>query len=184
MTRPDVTSDSPGDPAADAVDVVIPGAFDAFYTWEFPRLVDLAYALSGSRLAAEDLAQDAMVTAHRQWDRIGQLDRPGAWVRRVVLNNAASLYHRRRAELRAIARLAPLRGAPPAALDSEFDHVWRAVRRLPRRQAQAVALFYLAELTIAECAQEMQCAENTVKAHLHQARRSLARRLRLEGEDQ
>ncbi len=33
-------------------DVSIPGSFDAFYRSEFPRMVNLAYALSGSRLAA------------------------------------------------------------------------------------------------------------------------------------
>jgi len=64
--------------------VRIPLSFDAFYAAEFPRMVDIAYALSGSRLAAEDLAQDAMIAAHKQWDRVGTLDRPGAWVRRVV----------------------------------------------------------------------------------------------------
>jgi hypothetical protein len=42
-------------------DVAIPGSFDAYYRSEFSRMVNIAYALSGSRLAAEDLAQDAMV---------------------------------------------------------------------------------------------------------------------------
>jgi RNA polymerase sigma-70 factor (ECF subfamily) len=158
-------------------DLWVPASFDSFYAKEFPRMVDIAYALSGSRLAAEDLAQDAMIAAHRQWDRIGTLDRPGAWVRRVVINKAASLYQRRKAELNALARLGPMRGSPPAPLDAESAHVWREVRRLPTRQSQAVALFYLGELTVSEVAEVMGCAENTVKAHLHQARQALAGRL-------
>jgi RNA polymerase sigma-70 factor (ECF subfamily) len=158
----------------------VPEAFDNFYTREFPRVVDLAYALSGSRIASEDLAQEAMIAAHKDWERVGVLDRPGAWVRRVVTNKSVSFYHRRRAEIRALARLGPFRGTPPEKLDVEARDVWRTVRKLPTRQAQAIALFYLDELTVAETAEVMGCAENTVKVHLHQARKTLATRFNAE----
>jgi RNA polymerase sigma-70 factor (ECF subfamily) len=160
----------------------MPEAFEPFYAREFPRMVDLAYALSGSRLAAEDLAQEAMIAAHKDWQRVGRLDRPGAWVRRVVMNRSASLYRRRLAELRAIARLGPLRGAAPAVLDIESGEFWEAVRRLPERQAQAVALHYLDSLTVSEIADAMGCAENTVKVHLHRGRNALAINLDVEEE--
>ena len=163
-------------------DVSIPGSFDSFYRSEFPRMVNIAYALSGSRLAAEDLAQDAMVAAHRQWDRVGALDRPEAWTRRVVINKAASLYQRRMAELRAFARLGPFRGSLPQALEAEAERLWHEVRRLPRRQAQAVALFYVDDMTVATIAEIMECTESTVKVHLHKARQTLAARLQLQGE--
>lgn len=159
-------------------------SYAAFYEDEFPRMVSLAFALSGSRLAAEDLAQEAMLAAHRAWDRVGIMDRPGAWTRRVVINKAASLYQRRRAEFKALVRLAPLRGAPPAPLDAETESVWAEVRRLPKRQAQAVALFYLDDLPVREIALTMDCTESTVRVHLFQARKALAERLRIEGEVQ
>jgi len=154
--------------------------FDRFYTREFPLMVNIAYAMSGSRMAAEDLAQDAMIAAFRRWEEVGRLDRPGAWVRRVVLNRAASAYHRRMAEARALLRLAPLRGEPPAGLSVESDEFWEAVRRLPRRQAQAVVLHYLEESPLADIADAMGCSVNTVKVHLFRGRRSLAESLRLE----
>lgn len=105
-------------------------------------------------------------------------------MRRVVTYRAASLYHRRRAEIRALARLGPLRGTPPAKLDLETREVWRTVRKLPKRQAQAIALRYLDGLTVAETAEVMGCAENTAKAHLHQARKKLAARFKLDEEEQ
>lgn len=169
-------------PVPTGAEIYLLPSFDAFYTREFPRMVDLAYALSGSRLAAEDLAQEAMIAAHRNWDRVGALDKPGAWVRRVVINKASSLYQRRKAELIALARLAPVRGALPARLDSEHEHIWREVRRLPPRQREAVGLFYVGDLSIAEISAVMECAEGTVKAHLHQARQSLASRLGTSGD--
>jgi RNA polymerase sigma-70 factor (ECF subfamily) len=167
---------------AAVADVAVPASFDAFYRSEFPRMVNIAYALSGSRLAAEDLAQDAMVAAHRQWDRVAGLEKPGAWTRRVVINKAASLYQRRKAELRAVARLGPFRGSLPQPLDGESEHLWHEVRRLPRRQVQAVALFYVDDMTVAMIAEIMECAESTVKVHLHKARQTLAERLQLQGE--
>lgn len=167
---------------AAVADLAIPGSFDAFYRSEFSRLVNIAYALSGSRLAAEDLAQDAMIAAHRNWHRVGLLEKPGAWTRRAVINKAASLYQRRMAELRAVARLGPLRGSLPQPLDADSDDLWQEVRRLPRRQAQAVALFYVDDMTVATIAEIMKCAESTVKVHLHKARQTLAKRLQLQGE--
>ncbi len=98
-------------------------AFDRFYAREFPKMVNVAYALSGSRMAAEDLAQEAMVVAYRRWPEVGVLERPGGWVRRVVLNLAASGYQRRKAEARALLRLAPLRGEPPAVLSDRGRRV-------------------------------------------------------------
>ena len=38
--------------------------FEAFYERELNSVIGLAYALSGSRAAAEDLAQDAFLAAH------------------------------------------------------------------------------------------------------------------------
>lgn len=176
------SQDTAEDARMATADVTIPRSFDAFYRSEFSRMVTIAFALSGSRLAAEDLAQDAMIAAHRQWDRVGALDRPGAWTRRVVINNAASLYQRRMAELRAVVRLGPVRGSLPQPLDAESEHLWREVRRLPRRQAQAVALFYVDDMAVATIAEVMECTESTVKVHLHKARQTLASRLQLQGE--
>lgn len=51
--------------------------FEDFYVREFPAVVGLAYALSGSRSGAEDLAQEAFLAAHRGWDRIGGYGDPG-----------------------------------------------------------------------------------------------------------
>jgi hypothetical protein len=62
--------------------------FDAFYLREFRGVVKLAYALSGSQLAAEDIAQEAFLRAYRDWSRISHLQRPEAWVRKVAVRLA------------------------------------------------------------------------------------------------
>jgi RNA polymerase sigma factor (sigma-70 family) len=159
-----------------ATDVVALPAFDELYRRDYRRLVALAYGLSGSRSAAEELAQEAFLAAHRRWGEIGAYDDPSAWLRRVVVNRSVSLLRRRVAEGLALARLGARRELPAAL--PEFDEVvWRAVRALPRRQAQVVALRYIDDRPVAAIAAILGCAEGTVKAHLHQARHPLSRTL-------
>ena len=158
--------------------------FDAFYEREFPAMVGLAYALSGSRSGAEDIAQEAFLAAHKAWGRISGYDRPGAWVRKVVANQAVSFIRRRTAEARALLRLGSWRQPQLPDLSAETEEFWRAVRTLPRRQAQVVALHYLEDLPVAEIATVLDIAQGTVKAHLHAARAALARALGLENEEE
>jgi RNA polymerase sigma-70 factor (ECF subfamily) len=54
------------------------------------------------------------------------------------------------------------------------------VRALPKRQSQAIALHYLEDLPVAEIAEILECAESTVKVHLHKGRKRLADRLDLD----
>jgi DNA-directed RNA polymerase specialized sigma24 family protein len=65
--------------------------------------VRLAYALSGSRLVAEDIAQDGFLRAFHDWPRIRH---PSAWVRKVAVRRAGRTVQRRLLEARALARLA------------------------------------------------------------------------------
>lgn len=165
--------------AADRGIVTLPERFESFYQREFRSVVGLAYALSGSRWAAEDLAQEAFVAAHRTWDRIGEYESPGAWVRRVVANMAVSLYRKRASEARAMARIAVHRQEALPALDAEDNEFWAAVRALPKRQAQAIALYYLEDRPVAEVADILDCSPATARVHLHKGRIRLAERLRM-----
>ena len=165
--------------AADREIVTLPERFEIFYRREFRSVVGLAYALSGSSWAAEDLAQEAFIAAHRKWDRIGEYDSPGAWVRRVVANMAVSLYRKRVSEARAMARVALRRQETLPALDPEDEEFWAEVRALPKRQAQAIALHYLEDRSIAEVADILDCSPSTAKVHLHKGRKRLAERLEI-----
>lgn len=158
-------------------------SFEDFYMKDYQSVVGLAYALSGNRWLAEDLAQEAFLAAHRNWPRVSAYDQPGAWVRRVVANLSVSAFRRRMVEAKTLMRLGvgerrSLPELPPG--DAEF---WDAVRSLPRRQSQAVALHYLEDLPVAEVATILDMAPGTVKKHLFDGRRELARRLRTEEDE-
>lgn len=156
--------------------------FDSFYRREYRAVLGLALVLSRNRPIAEELTQEAFLATFRRWDRVGRMENPGAWVRRVVANRSVSTFRRATAETKALLRLAT--GAQRrAVLDpAESVDIWREVRRLPHRQAQVVALTYLDGATRREVAEILGCSEETVKTHLQRARQTLSNRLNVEGE--
>lgn len=155
-----------------------PVPFEGFYRSEYHHIVAVARAFSPDRSVAEDLAQESFAAAHRHWDRISRYEDPRAWVRRVLINRATSMRRRLGAERRAIAKAGhdPSRGVAPD-LSPPTTEVWDEVRRLPRRQQQAVALHYVGQLTTDEIADAMGCSAGAVKSHLHRARTTLKDRL-------
>jgi RNA polymerase sigma factor (sigma-70 family) len=156
-------------------------AFEPFYEQQRRSLIALAYAVSGSTLGAEDLAQEALIAAYESWDEIRTKDNPATWVRRILLNKAASSHRRRVAELRAL-RKAPtdLDAVPFPEVTGEVELIWREVRRLPRRQTQVIALLYIEGLAPGEIAETLEISKESVSTHLRRARHKLARRLDME----
>jgi RNA polymerase sigma-70 factor (ECF subfamily) len=102
-------------------------------------------------------------------------------VRTSVVNASRSLVRRHLAEARALVRLTPRSAI--SELPEASERFWAAVRGLPRREAQVVALFYAEDRSVAHIAELLGMAEATVKVHLHRARAALADRLRVEGRE-
>lgn len=151
--------------------------FDSFYRRELPAMVALAGAITGSTIAAEDLAQEALVRAYNRWNEIGTYDKPGAWVRRVTINLALTNRKRVGAELKAKVRLRNndrTRSQTVEPHPPRFDDVWSAVAKLPGRQRAAVALHYLEDRPVADIAEILECSESTARVHLHRGRTALA----------
>jgi RNA polymerase sigma-70 factor, ECF subfamily len=154
-----------------------PEPFEVFHLREFPRVVGLLYGLLGSRLVAEELAQETFLVAYRDWDRISGLDNPRAWVRRVAINQRGSFL---RAYLRQQTRErdATIRYEDDSIkLADEHAEVWQAIRTLPPLQAQVIALHYYEDYSVAQVAAALGRAPGTIKAQLHSGRRKLARLL-------
>jgi RNA polymerase sigma-70 factor (ECF subfamily) len=151
-------------------------SFTVFYQSEYRAIVALAYGLTGNAWSAEELAQEAFAETYKRWEDLRSFERPGAWVRRVVLNRSVSRFRRARNEARMMLRL-QARPSPRSVLHDDDAEFWRLVRSLPRRQAQVVALYYAEDMAIGEIAAVLSCAAGTIKAHLHAARRSLASQL-------
>lgn len=150
--------------------------FERFYVDTARRATALAFALTNDWAEAEDLVQEAYAAAYRRWSVVSAYDDPGAWIGRVVRNRSASRWRRVGREVRAMTRLGARRADDegPATDSTVGDPAfWEAVQRLPVRQREVVALYYVEDRPVDEIASLLGCSEGTVKSHLSRARDAL-----------
>lgn len=150
--------------------------FETFYRAQYASVVRLAYSLCGSLQIAEELAQEAFVSAHTRWRRVVGFDRPDLWVRRVVINRSISYRRRETIERKAVARLHPDVGDTTEPTLSD-EVVWKAMRELSPRQAEVLALFYVEDQPMSAVAEILGLGSETVKTHLKRGRAALAAKL-------
>ena len=135
--------------------------FDEFYRTHRADAVRWAVALVGSPEVGEELAQDALEAVGR---RLGSLDNPAGYLRRTVVNRAAS-WHRwhirsRRREVRSVA-------GQPTAYTQPTNEMLDALAMLPYKQRAAVTLRYWADWTDEQIADALECAPASVRVLLH-----------------
>lgn len=155
--------------------------FERFYQREYGPVVRVLVGMTGRWPLAEELAQEALLSAYREWPRVQQLDRPDLWLRRVAINRAVSTRRRLVAELAAIARV---RAGPVPDDEVAIDGpVWAEVKKLPRRQAAALVLSAVEGLTFDEIGEVLGCSGETARTHFRRARERLGASLRTEDDD-
>ncbi len=151
------------------------------------RLFALAYAELRHYEDAQDAVAAALVQICLHVGKLREPERVGAWMAMIVRHEARRLRRRAAAPLGVAIEEATVEGwerlSGATAAGAAADHaalrldVQRALRRLPREEARAVALFYLSGRPIREIAVEVGRPEGTIKRWLHLGRRRLANHL-------
>ena len=145
--------------------------FEAWVTEKADVLLRFAYVLTGDANLAEDAVQDALTTACARWGRVSRADDPEAYVKRMVVNAHISWWRRfRRREAPVDDPVRTARAVPDGtAARAEADAIWALCATLPDKQRAAVVLRFYEELSYAEIAQLLHCAEATARSHVHRA---------------
>lgn len=115
-----------------------------------------AFAVLGRRADAEDCAQEALARALVRWRSVSAY--APAWVARVSTNLAIDRVRRTNRSTETIEGV---------CLDPMHDRrrdLVVALRALPKRQREAVALRYLADLPEVDAAAAMGCSIGTIKS--------------------
>lgn len=137
-----------------------------------PKLVRALTLQCGDVAVAEELTQETLAVVWLKWSRVREMGAPQEWAFRVGFNLANSWLRRRRAESRALRKVAADRRTIDA-VTGEGAEVRQRLQRLPARQRTALVLRYYCDLPVERTAEVMGCAPGTVKALTHQAIRSL-----------
>jgi RNA polymerase sigma factor (sigma-70 family) len=156
-------------------------AFRALLATRGGALRSYAYLLTGDPTTATDLVQEALARVFGR-GRVGEdIDQLEAYVRRAMLNQYVD--SRRRLKRWNAAR--HLLIDVPHHDDDRIvvaDEVRRALATLSPKQRACVVLRYYEDLSVVGIADELGCAEGTVKRHLADARAKLAMQLTINEE--
>lgn len=144
--------------------------FEEFAATRLPAVLRFAAVLAGDRSTAEDLAQEVLIRAYRRWDRIGGLDRPEFYVRKMLVNEFLS-WRRRSWRLIPAGDAAAQDLAEPdhAVRHAERDALLAELGKLPRQQRAVLVLRYYEGCGDAEIARLLGCTPGTVRGYASRA---------------
>jgi RNA polymerase sigma factor (sigma-70 family) len=165
------------------------GVIEAVWRIESARLIATLARMVGDVGVAEDLAQDALVTALERWPESGVPDKPGAWLTTTAKNRAIDLLRRRKRlerkheelgrEIEAEHESNPALD-PDAALDDDVGDdllrlIFTACHPVLSAEARvALTLRLLGGLTTVEIARAFLVPESTIAQRIVRAKRTLA----------
>jgi RNA polymerase sigma-70 factor, ECF subfamily len=152
-------------------------AFGALVDAHLERAQRVAYRLLHHREDAEDVVQDALISALEKIDTF-DLERPfGPWLQRIVVNRALNV--RKSRSVRTTEAL-PLdlsaadRSPADAASDAQLrERLATAMDELSDTQRDLVRLFEIEGFAGPELGEMFDMPAGTVRWHLHQARKAL-----------
>ncbi len=145
--------------------------FDEFYRENYARIYRTMILAFRDPGISEEITQEAFYRALRRWSKVSKLTRPDAWTMVVALNCGRD--GSRRQKLRETK--APLLTQDASDLvsgEARVDDQMAVIELLASvspRQREMLVLRYIAQLSVAEIAIVMKCAEGTVKSTLHAA---------------
>lgn len=146
-------------------------AVEQLYGTHYRQLVRLSVLLVRDQETAEEVVQDSFVAMHGKWHTLKEPDKGLAYLRQTVVNRSRSRLRRRGVEKRYLAaNTGPARRVVPgvdedALVTERRAQVLDALRRLPTRQREVMALRYYLDLDEAEIAETLGISRGAVKSH-------------------
>lgn len=162
-----------------------PADFESYVEARQAVLLRTACLIVRDWAEAQDAVQDALIGIWPRWGSIPS-ERLDAYVHRSVVN--ACLVRLRR--LRRVSPMAEVTRLPGSLARDDpaddwllADQAWQLCDRLPPVQRAAVVLRFYRDLSYAEIAAALDCAEATARSHVHRAVDSLRKNYQEESHD-
>jgi RNA polymerase sigma factor (sigma-70 family) len=148
--------------------------FAEFYAAARDECLRTVLVAAGDWQLAEDLVAEAFVRAWKAWPKLREHPAPRAWIVRTALNARVSWWRRHRRETAMDAQAERQAVSSYPGLDTSLV---AALRRLPVRQREVIALRLLLDLDTEATAQTLGIPASTVSFHLRRGLAALRREL-------
>jgi RNA polymerase sigma-70 factor (sigma-E family) len=140
--------------------------FEEFVRQHLRQLLRFGTVLCGEPGLAEDVVQEVLLRAHRRWDTLRGLDKPDAYVRKMMVNEHISWRRKWSRQVPTAEVLPPGEVPDPAVGYADRSELITELATLPPRQRAALALRYYCGLSDPNIAEMMGCRESTVRVHM------------------
>lgn len=147
-----------------------PAGFREFYEAEFGPQVRRAGLILASTALADDVVQDAFVAVWKRWS---ELNDPGQYLNRCVMNGSRSVARHNDAGERALRRLRPL-----TEDEGPVDDLWDALGALGFEERAPIVLRYYGRLSNHEIADALGWPYGSVGPRITKGLRKLRTALR------
>jgi RNA polymerase sigma factor (sigma-70 family) len=145
--------------------------FAEFYRRSRDECLRTVLVSVGDLDTAQELVAEAFARACASWRTVGRHPAPAAWVVRTALNANISRWRRRGREVPVPdpGMVTDLPAISAASAGSVDPRIMAALRRLPARQRQVIALRLILDLDTNGTAEMLGITPNTVMAHMARA---------------
>jgi RNA polymerase sigma-70 factor (ECF subfamily) len=144
-------------------------AVEELFARHWPDAYRTALLIAHDRAAAEDIAQEAFLSALRALPRFDRRRPLRPWLHRIVVNRAIDWSRARRLRAEVDVDALPEVPAPPARDDLGLGPLGAALGRLSPEHRAVVVMRYLLELTPGEIAETLELPRGTVNSRLRRA---------------
>jgi RNA polymerase sigma-70 factor, ECF subfamily len=141
-------------------------AVEELFARHWPDAYRTALLIAHDRAAAEDIAQEAFLSALRALPRFDRRRPLKPWLHRIVVNRAIDWARARRLRAEVDVEAVPEVPAPPPADDLGLGPVAAALAGLSPEHRAVVVMRYLLELTPGEIAEALELPRGTVNSRL------------------
>lgn len=139
------------------------------------KALDLAAALVGDRHLAEDVIQEAFLTAFSRLNQLRQPEAFAGWFRQIVRNQALKTARKNDKAKEELVEHQGKQLTPAENIERQElrQIVCKALAELPKSSRETAELFYLDQQSYIEVANTLNVPKGTVKRRLHDARQQL-----------
>ena len=151
-------------------------AYAALYQLYARSMLNTAFRIVGDRDDAEDVLQDAFISAFRHLPSFRGESTFGAWLKRIVVHKSVNALNKRRTVSFPEGEMEHLAAPEPDAADVfpySVEEVIAAVSRLPDGYRAVFSLYLLEGYDHEEISEILSISESTSKSQLNRAKRKL-----------
>lgn len=153
-------------------------AFDQLMERYYPKMIRMAYLISGNFADSEDIVQETFVSCYVNRRKIREPRYFERWLYKILTREAWQICRRSRREQPVEEVFGEDMPGNASVLEEVMKNsgdrdLYRAIETLPAKQRTVVVLYYFNSMSTKEIAKVMGCLEGTVKSRLFTARNNL-----------